>query len=151
MTRAPLHPVLLTMLLLLFALPLPVRTVYAGPPGLSEIGGQKMLTLISRDPPGVRCNNNIQVAAELQNRYKIPFMVIPVSQAGPGAKAPAVYYGDELVAVDGGNLNGMIDATTLTDILELEGSPLQEQGGRLTEQAVKAEFDQLKQTIKTVQ
>ncbi len=137
--------------LLLSLLPwlLIAQPTFAGPPGVTEIEGQRMLTLISRDPPGVRCNNNIQVAAELSNRYKIPVQVIPVTFAGPGAKAPAVYYGDELIAVDGGNLNGMLDATSLTDILELEGVPLQDQEGRLG--AVRDDFEQLKQAIKTVQ
>jgi hypothetical protein len=124
-------------------------SVLAGPPGMSEFNGQKVLTLISRDPPGVRCNNNIQVAAELQNLYKIPFVVIPVSQAGPGAKAPAIYYGDDLIAVDGGNLNGMLDLTTVVDVLELEGAPAQDQRGRLAE--IQTEFDRFKQAIKTVQ
>lgn len=141
------RPLLLLMLSLLLLLPL--RGAYAGPPGMSEIDGQKVLTLIGRDPPGLRCNNNMQVAAELSNLYKIPVQLIPVTFAGPGAKAPAVYYGDELIAVDGGNLNGMVDFTTLADIVELEGIPVQDQGGRLTE--VKAEHEQLKQAIKTVQ
>lgn len=150
MTTRESNPLLLLLFVLLLLL-LPLQVTHASPPGMSEINGQKVLTLISRDPPGLRCNNNIQVAAELQNLYRIPFVVIPVSQAGPGAKAPAVYYGDELIAIDGGNLNGMIDYTSLADILELEGVPLQDQGGRLTQEGVKQEFEKLKQAIKEVQ
>jgi hypothetical protein len=138
---------LLLLLAVLLITPSPV--VHASPPGVSEIDGQKVLTLIGRDPPGLRCNNNIQVAAELSNIYKLPVQLIPVTFAGPGAKAPAVYYGDDLIAVDGGNLNGMIDFTTLADVMELEGVPMQDQGGRLTE--VKSAHEQLKQAIKTVQ
>lgn len=48
-------------------------------PGAIEIGGRKVLTLVSNDPPGVRCNNNIQVAAELANAYKVPILVYPES------------------------------------------------------------------------
>lgn len=123
--------------------------VLAGPPGAAQIGGQKVLTLISRDPPGVRCNNNIQVAAELSNIYKLPVLVVPVSAAGPGAKAPAVYYGEDLIAVDGGELNGMVSYTQIADILELDDVPKQDQQGRLTE--IKPQFDALKQAIKEVQ
>lgn len=130
-------------LLALFAVP-----ALAGPPGPAQVGGQKVLTLISRDPPGVRCNNNIQVAAELSNIYKLPILVMPVSAAGPGAKAPAVYYGEDLIAVDGGELNGMVSYTQIADILELDGVPKQDQQGRLTE--IKPQFDALKQAIKEV-
>ena len=132
--------------LLLGLLVLPRMSLAGGPPGLAVINGQKVLTLISRDPPGVRCNNNIQVAAELSNLYKVPVQVIPVSFAGPGAKAPAVYYGDQLLAVDGGELNGMVSFSQLADILEIENVPKQEQQGRLME--VKKDFDTLKAAIK---
>lgn len=120
--------------------------VQAQAPGPTAFGGQKVLTLISRDPPGVRCNNNIQIAAELQNLYKVPFVVVPVSQAGPGAKAPAVYYGGQLLAVDGGDHNGMVSFQMLADVLEIEGALKQEQQGRLME--VKKDFETLKASIK---
>lgn len=115
-------------------------------PGPKELNGQKMLTLISRDPPGVRCNNNIQIAAELSNVYKVPVMVVPVTFAGPGAKAPAVYYGGQLLAVDGGELNGMLNYASISDVLEIEGAPKQEQTGRLFE--IRSDFDALKAKIK---
>jgi len=50
---------LLMVLALLGAL-LPLTASAGGPPGPVEINGQKVLTLVNRDPPGVRCNNNIQ-------------------------------------------------------------------------------------------
>lgn len=115
-------------------------------PGPKELNGQKVLTLISRDPPGVRCNNNIQIAAELSNLYKVPVVVVPVTYAGPGAKAPSVYYGGQLLAQDGGELNGMLNYQSIADVLEIEGTPKQEQQGRLME--VKQDFETLKARIK---
>ncbi|MDP1605761.1 MAG: hypothetical protein Q8L93_03820 [Rhodocyclaceae bacterium] len=115
-------------------------------PGPKELNGQKVLTLISRDPPGVRCNNNIQIAAELSNVYKIPVVVVPVTYAGPGAKAPSVYYGGELLAQDGGDFDGMSSYQMIADVLEIEGAPKQEQQGRLLE--VKKDFEALKASIK---
>ena len=132
-------------LLLAFAA-LPYPSYAGGPPGAAVISGQKVLTLISRDPPGIRCNNNMQVAAELSNLYKVPVQVIPVTFAGVGAKAPAVYYGDQLIAVDEGELNGMVSFSQIADILEIEDVPKQEQQGRLME--VKKDFDSLKAAIK---
>lgn len=117
-------------------------------PGPTELNGQKVLTLISRDPPGVRCNNNIQVAAELSNVYKVPVVVVPVAFAGPGARAPSVYYGGQLLAQDGGELNGMLSYTGIADVLEIEGTPKQEQPGRLLE--IRSDFDALKARIKAV-
>jgi hypothetical protein len=120
----------------------------AGPPGPTVINGRKVLTLISRDPPALRCNNNIQVAAELSNVYKVPVVVVPVTFAGPGAKAPAVYYGGQLIAVDGGEQNGMIDFVRMSDVMEIEDVPKQDKPGRLLE--VKKEYDALRQAIRTL-
>ena len=132
-------------LLLAFAT-FPYPSYAGGPPGQAVLNGQKVLTLISRDPPGIRCNNNMQVAAELSNLYKVPVQVIPAAFAGAGAKAPAVYYGDQLIAVDEGELNGMVSYAEIADILEIEGVPKQEQQGRLME--VRKDFDTLKAAIK---
>jgi hypothetical protein len=44
-------------------------------PGSSEMDVKKVLTLVSNDLPGLRCNNNIQVAAELPNTYKVPILI----------------------------------------------------------------------------
>ena len=118
-----------------------------GPPGPAEINGQKVLTLVSRDPPGVRCNNNIQVAAELSNIYKIPVVVVPAGFAGPGAKAPAVYYGRDMIAEDGGAHDGMVSYSMVADVLEIEDARKHQLKGRLFE--VKKEHDSLKNAIKT--
>lgn len=122
------------------------REALAQAPGPTVLNGQKVLTLVSRDPPGVRCNNNIQVAAELSNVYKIPVVVVPVTYAGPGAKAPSVYYGGQLLAQDGGDFNGMSSYQMIADVLEIEGATKQEQQGRLLE--VKKDFEALKASIK---
>lgn len=119
---------------------------FAQTPGPTMLNGQKVLTLVSRDPPGVRCNNNLQIAAELSNVYKVPVVVVPVTYAGAGAKAPAVYFGGQLLAVDGGEHNGMISYQTIADVLEIEGAPRQDQQGRLME--VKKDFEALKASIK---
>jgi hypothetical protein len=125
-----------------------VTDVLAGPPGNTKLGGQKVLTLINRDPPGVRCNNNMQVAAELSNIYRIPVQIVPHALAGAGAKAPAVYYGDELVTEDGDRQNGMVSFVGMNDIMEIEGVATHAQTGRLLE--IKPTHDALKQAIKDV-
>jgi hypothetical protein len=122
---------------------------WAGPPGITKLGDQKVLTLISRDPPWVRCNNNMQVAAELTNVYRIPVQIIPHALAGPGAKAPAVYWGDELIAEDGGKNNGMISYAEMSGIMEIEGVPTHPTTGRLMGEP-KPKHDALKEAIKDV-
>jgi hypothetical protein len=140
-------PGILMVLALLGALA-PLTASAGGPPGPTEINGQKVLTLVNRDPPGVRCNNNIQVAAELSNIYKIPVVVVPQGLAGAGAKAPAVYYGKDLIAEDGGAHNGMVSYAMVADVLDIEDAKKHRQKGRLFE--VKQEHDSLKTAIKTV-
>ena len=122
---------------------------WAGPPGNTKLGGQKVLTLISRDPPWVRCNNNIQVAAELTNIYRVPVQIVPHALAGAGAKAPAVYWGDELIAEDGGKGNGMVSFTEMADVMEIEGVPKHTTTGRLMADP-KPKHDALKEAIKDV-
>lgn len=117
-------------------------------PGPREIDGRKVLTLVSNDPPGLRCNNNIQVAAELANTYKVPILIYPASFMPPGTKAPIVWFGGELVAQSGGKLNGMISFTELADRFEVEGVARQDKAGLLMTPAVRSSFDALKQSIK---
>lgn len=139
----------LVAVLMLLVAPLGVATdAWAGPPGSTKIGGQKVLTLINRDPPGVRCNNNMQVAAELTNVYRIPVQIIPHALAGTGAKAPAVYWGDELIAEDGGKNNGMVSYVELSGIMDIEDVATHAQAGRLMD--IKPTHDALKQAIKDV-
>jgi len=110
------------------------------------IEGQKVLTLVVREPPALRCNNNMQVAAELNNLYKIPTRDPARPASRPRSKAPAVYYGEQLIAEDAGDFNGMVSFTQMLDVIEIEGAPKQDRGGRLTE--VKKEFEALKAAIK---
>lgn len=100
-------------------------------PGPVEIDGKKVLTLVSNDPPGLRCNNNIQVAAELANTYKMPILIYPVSYMPPGTKAPMVWYGGENIAASGGKLNGMVSFTEIANPFEVEGVAKQEKAGLL--------------------
>lgn len=126
-----------------------VGTVWAQPaPGPVEIDGKKVLTLVSNDPPGLRCNNNIQVAAELANTYKVPILIYPVSYMPLGTKAPMVWYGGENVAASGGKLNGMISFTEIADRFEVEGVAKQDKPGLLMTPAVQGSFEALKQSIK---
>ena len=117
-------------------------------PGPREIDGRKVLTLVINDPPGLRCNNNIQVAAELANAYKVPILVYPVSFMPPGTKAPVVWFGGELVAQSGGMLNGMVSFTELADRFEVDGVAKQEKAGLLMTPKVRGSFEALKQSIK---
>jgi hypothetical protein len=117
-------------------------------PGPVEIDGRKVLTLVSNDPPGLRCNNNIQVAAELANAYKVPILIYPVSFMPPGTKAPIVWFGGENIAQSGGKLNGMISYTELADRFEVEGVTKQDKTGLLLSPKVNQSFEALKQSIK---
>ncbi len=119
-----------------------------GAPGPTEIDGKKVLTLVSNDPPGLRCNNNIQVAAELANTYKVPILIYPVSFMPPGTKAPIVWFGGENIAQSGGALNGMISYTELADRFEVEGVARQDRTGLLMTPQVNSSFEALKQSIK---
>lgn len=117
-------------------------------PGPLEIEGRKVLTLVSNDPPGLRCNNNIQVAAELANTYKVPILIYPVSFMPAGTRAPIVWFGGENIAQSGGKLNGMISYTELADRFEVEGVTKQDKSGLLMAPAVNSSFEALKQSIK---
>lgn len=117
-------------------------------PGPTEIDGRKVLTLVSNDPPGLRCNNNIQVAAEIANTYKVPIVIYPVSFMPPGTKAPIVWYGGENIAQSGGKLNGMLSFTELADRFEIEGVEKQNEPGLLRAPAVNPSFEAFKQSIK---
>ena len=117
-------------------------------PGPLEIDGKKVLTLVSNDPPGLRCNNNIQVAAELANAYKVPILIYPVSFMPPGTKALIVWFGGENIAQSGGKLNGMISYTELADRFEVDGVTKQDKTGLLMTPKVNSSFEALKQGIK---
>lgn len=116
-------------------------------PGAQDVAGQKVLTFIAKDPPGQRCNGNIQVAAELANTYRVPIQMLPSSLA-PGLPAPAVFYGTQLIVADGRDHNGAATFQIVADVLELEGVPKQAKSGLLFNDTVRADFDALKARIK---
>lgn len=116
-------------------------------PGGIDTQGRKVLTFIAKDPPGQRCNGNLQVAAELANAYRVPIQLLP-STLAPGLPAPAVFYGQDAIVSDGGTMNGQASYQVVADVLEIEGVPKQAKTGLLFNERVRKDFDSLKSTIK---
>ena len=117
-------------------------------PGAQTANGQKVLTFIAKDPPGQRCNGNLQIAAEVANTYRVPIQLLPSSLA-PGLPAPAVFYGTQLIVADGKDFNGAASFQIVSDVLEMESVPKQAKSGLLLQDTVRREFDALKATIKS--
>lgn len=117
-------------------------------PGAIDAAGRKVLTFIAKDPPGQRCNGNLQIAAEIANVYRVPIQLLPSSLA-PGLPAPAVFYGGQMIVADGMNQNGQASFQMVSDVLEIEGAPKQTKTGLLFQDDVRRELDSLKATIKT--
>jgi hypothetical protein len=117
-------------------------------PGSSDVAGHKVLTFIAKDPPGVRCNGNLQVAAEVANTYRVPIQLLPASLV-PDLPAPAVFYGDQMLVADGKDYNGAASFQIVSDVLEIEGVAKQEKTGLLLEGNVRRNFDGLKAIIKS--
>ena len=139
----------------LFALLLVFATVPAAAakqsmpvPGAIDGAGRKVLTLVNKDPPGVRCNGNVQVAAEIANTYLVPIQILPASLV-PNLPAPSVFYGQELIAADGLDHNGQSSFQIIADALDLEGAPKQAKTGLIYQDKVRKEFEALKSTIKS--
>lgn len=116
-------------------------------PGAQTPSGQKVLTFIAKDPPGQRCNGNLQVAAEVANTYRVPIQLLPSSLA-PGLPAPAVFYGTQLIVADGKDFNGAASFQIVSDVLEMESVPKQDKSGLLYQETVRKDFDALKASIK---
>lgn len=117
-------------------------------PGAQTAGGLKVLTFIAKDPPGQRCNGNLQVAAEIANTYRVPIQLLPAALA-PGLPAPAVFYGSQLIVADGKEHNGAASYQIVADVLDLESVPKQDKSGLLFQTTVRRDFDALKATIKS--
>lgn len=117
-------------------------------PGARDAAGRKVLTFIAKDPPGVRCNGNLQVAAEVANSYRVPIQLLPSSLA-PNLPAPAVFYGDQMLAADGKDHNGAVTFQMVADMLEVEGVAKQAKEGLLFNANVRRNFDGLKDIIKS--
>lgn len=47
--------------------------------GAIDSAGRKVLTIVNKDPSGVRCNGNVQVAAGIANTYRVPIQILPAS------------------------------------------------------------------------
>ena len=116
-------------------------------PGAVDGAGRKVLTFIAKDPPGQRCNGNLQVAAELANTYRVPIQLLPSSLA-PGLPAPAVFFGNQMIAADGRDHNGQASFQMVADVLEIEGVPRQDKAGLLSNDKVRKDFETLRATIK---
>jgi hypothetical protein len=117
-------------------------------PGAQISSGQKVLTFIAKDPPGQRCNGNLQVAAEIANVYRVPIQLLPSSLA-PGLPAPSVFYGTQRIAADGLDFNGAASYQMVADVLEIDGVPKQSKEGLLFQESVRKDFDSLKAKIKS--
>jgi hypothetical protein len=117
-------------------------------PGAIDAAGNKVLTIINKDPPGQRCNNNTQVAVEVANTYRVPIRILPASLA-PGLPAPGVFYGNQLVAADGKDYNGMSSFQMVADVLDFENAPRQPKTGLIYQDKVRKDFDALKAVIKS--
>lgn len=117
-------------------------------PGSTDTAGRKVLTFIAKDPPGVRCNGNLQVAAELANTYRVPIQMVP-SSLMPNLPAPSVFYGNQMLAADGKDHNGAVSFQMISDVLEVEGVAMQPKEGLLFNANVRRNFDGLKNSIKS--
>lgn len=117
-------------------------------PGAQTPTGQKVLTFIAKDPPGQRCNGNLQVAAEIANTYRVPIQLLPASLAA-GLPAPAVFYGTQLIVADGRDFNGAASYQIVADVLDIENVPKQAKSGLLFQETVRRDLDALKATIKS--
>jgi hypothetical protein len=117
-------------------------------PGAVDSAGRKVLTFVAKDPPGQRCNGNLQVAAELANVYRMPIQLLPSSLV-PGLPAPAVFFGNQMIAADGRDHNGQASFQMVADVLDIEGVPKQEKAGLLYSDKVRKEFEALRSSIKS--
>lgn len=117
-------------------------------PNAADAAGNKVLTFIGKDPPGQRCNGNLQVAAEIANVYRVPIQLVPASLV-PHLPAPSVFFGNQLIAADGAQFNGQASFQMVADALEVEGVPKHAKTGLLFQQNVRKDFDALRGRIQT--
>lgn len=117
-------------------------------PNSETRNGLKVLTFIAKDPPGQRCNGNIQVAAEVANNYIVPIQLLP-STLAPGLPAPAVFYGKQMIVADGKDFNGAASYQMVADVLDVENVPKQPKSGLITQGSVRRDFESLKNSIKS--
>jgi hypothetical protein len=139
-------------LMLALVLATPATTVLATQtldiPGAVDAAGRKVLTFINKDPPGQRCNNNLQVASEIANAYRLPIQLLPTSLV-PHLPAPSVFYGGQMIAADGKDHNGLSSFQLVADVLDMEGVPKQPKPGLLFNEKVRKEYEDLRGMIKS--
>lgn len=117
-------------------------------PGAVDAAGRQVLTFVNKDPPGQRCNNNLQVASEIANVYRLPIQLLPTSLV-PHLPAPSVFYGQRLIAAYGKDHNGLASYKLVADMLEMEGVPKQPKPGLLFNEKVRKEYEDLRGMIKS--
>lgn len=117
-------------------------------PGAVDAAGRKVLTFAAKDPPGQRCNGNLQVAADLANVYRVPIQLLPSSLV-PALPAPSVFFGNQMIVADGRDHNGQASYQTVADVLDIEGVPKQEKTGLLYNDKVRKDFEALRSSIKS--
>jgi hypothetical protein len=67
----------------------------------------------------------------------------------PGLPAPAVFFGNQMIAADGRDHNGQASYQMVADVLDIEGVPKQEKTGLLYNDKVRKEFEALRSSIKS--
>ncbi len=117
-------------------------------PGAIDAAGRMILTFVNKDPPGQRCNNNLQVASEIANAYRLPIQLLPASLV-PHLPAPSVFYGSRMIAADSADHNGMSSFQMVADVLDLEGVPKQAKPGLLFQDKVRKEYEDLRGAIRS--
>jgi hypothetical protein len=135
-------------LLLLAPMTSPMAAQTLDVPGALDAAGRKVLTFVNKDPPGQRCNNNLQVASEIANVYRLPIQLLPTSLV-PHLPAPSVFYGSQMIAADGKDHNGLSSFQLVADVLELDGVPKQPKPGLLFNEKVRKEYEDLRGMIKS--
>jgi hypothetical protein len=138
---------LLAMILALLAVQVSAQQSF-NVPGAVDGAGRKVLTFVNKDPPGQRCNNNLQVAAEIANAYRLPIQLLPAGLV-PQLPAPSVFYGGQMIAADGKDHNGLSSYQLVADTLEMDGVPKQPKPGLLFNEKVRKEYDDLRGMIKS--
>lgn len=116
--------------------------------GATDSAGRKVLAIVNKDPSGVRCNGNVQVAAGIANTYRVPIHVLPASLVS-NLPEPSVFYGQEPIAADGKDHNGQSSFQIVADVLGMEDALKQPKTGLIHQDKVRKEFEALKFTIKT--
>lgn len=116
--------------------------------GAIDSAGRKVLTIVNKDPSGVRCNGNVQVTAGIASTYRVPIQILPASLV-PNLPAPSVFYGQEPIAADARDHNGQSSFQIVADVLDMEGVPEQPKTGLIHRDKARQEFEILKSTIKT--